>query len=156
MSTFLSFFQIYSFDSFQSIVLTKFEKYFFSLVQIEIGSVPTKDMQVSVDANLFRLGSTNLQKNILNKIFKWYKPTFFSKVLKFRWKMQNRLNQNNNQIFHFYSYGHFCSFLYSNPPNFRWIFTMSQKIKIGKIIFHSFQSILHLSWNWEGGGFAYP
>ena len=38
---------------------------------------------------------------------------FFSKVLKFTWKMRNRLNRKKNQIsgfsnFYFLSYGHFC------------------------------------------------
>ena len=40
-------------------------------------------------------------------------------------------------------------FLYSNHPIFRWIFTKTQKIKIGKSIFHSIQHIELLSWKWE-------
>ena len=38
---------------------------------------------------------------------------------------------------------------------FWWIFTITRKIKIGKLFFHSFQHIAHLSWNWDqkwGGG----
>jgi len=49
------------------------------------------------------------------------------------------------------------SFLYWNVPHFRWIFTITRKIKIGKLIFHSLQHIAHLSWKWNqnwgwGGG----
>ena len=42
-----------------------------------------------------------------------------------------------------------CSFLY---PNFRWIFPITRKIKtqkIGKLIFHTFQHIPHLSCKYE-------
>ena len=45
----------------------------------------------------------------------------------------------------------FWSFLYSTHPNFRWIFTITRKIKIRKLIFHSIQHIAHLSLKWEGG-----
>ena len=55
---------------------------------------------------------------------------------------QNWLNRKKNQIsglfdFYFSSYGHFWSFMYSNVSNFRWIFTLIRKIKIGKLFFHS-------------------
>ena len=49
------------------------------------------------------------QKKISN-----IKINFFSKLVKFTWKIQNRLNKKKKQIsnfsnFHFSSYGHFCS-----------------------------------------------
>ena len=43
--------------------------------------------------------------------------------------------------------------------NFRWSFTITQKINSGKFIFHSFQHIAYLSWQCdqnEGGVSAYP
>ena len=40
--------------------------------------------------------------------------------------------------------------------NFRWIFAITLKTKIGKLFFYSIQHIAHLSWKfdhiWEGGG----
>ena len=39
----------------------------------------------------------------------------------------------------------FLSFLKHYHPNFRWIFTITRKIKIRKLIFHSIQHIAHLS-----------
>ena len=33
--------------------------------------------------------------------------------------------------------------------NFRWIFMITRKIKIGKLIFHSIQYIAHLPWKWD-------
>ena len=64
---------------------------------------------------------------------------FFSKVLKFTWKMRIRLNWKKNYIldfgdFYFSSYGHFGTFLYLNHPNFQWIFTITRKIEIWKIL----------------------
>ena len=56
-------------------------------------------------------------------------------------KDADRLNRKKNQIsdfsdFHFSRYGHFCT---KYHPNFRWIFTITWKIKIGILTFHSIQ-----------------
>ena len=60
------------------------------------------------------------------------------------------------------SYFRFFWFLFSsyglfwlNHPNFRYIFSITRKIKIWKFIFHSIHHIVHLSWKWDqnwGGG----
>ena len=46
--------------------------------------------------------------------------------------------------------------MYSKDPNFRWIFTITRKIKIWKLILHLIEHIAHLSLkpeqNWGRGG----
>ena len=77
----------------------------------------------------------------IEKINKFY--ILFSKVFKFTWKMRNMLNRKKKKIsdfshFYFSSYGHFCT------PIFDELFTITRKIKSGKIIFHSIQHIARL------------
>ena len=65
-------------------------------------------------------------------------PIFFSKVLKFTWKMWNRLNRKKNPIsdfsdLYFSSYGYFWSFLY---PNLFCTPVITRKIDISFISAH--------------------
>ena len=91
---------------------------------LSIGTIP-KD---AVNANLFRLGSTNLKKNIqLNDFFFLsifekksvhiflFMKTSPSVLLPFQWKMRNVLKRMKNQFsdFYFWSYGHFCTHITS-------------------------------------------
>ena len=61
------------------------------------------------------------------------------------------VESNEKSIFRFLFF-ELWSFLNSKHPNFRWIFTITRQIKIGKLIFHSLQHVPHLSWkpdqNW--------
>ena len=64
-------------------------------------------------------------------------------MVKFTWMMRNVLKRMKNQFsdFYFSSYDHFCT---QNYSNFRYIFTITRKIKIGKIvklIFHAHLSL---------------
>ena len=78
-------------------------------------------------------------------------------MVKFTWKIRYRLNRKKNQGSNFSDFYLFelCSFLIIcvlKTVNYRWIFTITLKIKIGKIgksIFHSYQHIAHLSWKWD-------
>ena len=67
-----------------------------------------------------------------------------------------KLKEKSNFRFFLFLYFELWSFLYSNHSNFRWIFTITQKIKIEKLIFHSIQHIPHLSYKsdyfWGGRG----
>ena len=64
-------------------------------------------------------------------------------MVNYTWKMQNVLNRKKNHISDFSDFLFFelWSFLYWKHPNFRWIFTITWKIKIEKLIFHSIQHI---------------
>ena len=58
-----------------------------------------------------------------------------SKLVKFEWNMRNMLNRKKNHISDF-SYNYFSSsglLFTQNMANFRWIFTIIRKIKIGTI-----------------------
>ena len=73
---------------------------------------------------------------------------FLSKVFKLTWKMQNLMNRKKNQIsdfsqFHFSSYGHFCTLIFDE------FFTITLKLKIRKLFFHSIQHISYLPWKWD-------
>ena len=120
-------------------------------------------------ADLFRIGSTEPKKifpdlicclvgsegpkkkcTFFEKCSNIFEQIFFSKVLKFTWKMRNRLNQKENKISGFLFYV-FRSFLWCDHSNFWWIF-ITQKIKIGKIcnfIFIFIQPIPDISCKFE-------
>ena len=60
--------------------------------------------------------------------------------------------EKSNFRFFWFLFFKLWSFSYSNHHNFRWIFTITRKIKIEKIvqyIFHTIQHIAHLSWKWD-------
>ena len=81
--------------------------------------------------------------------------TFSSKVAKFTEKMRNKLKWMQNQVsdlcdFYLMSYGRF----YTQNSSKNWLIlskktTISQKLSIRKLIFHSFQHILHLLWKYK-------
>ena len=56
--------------------------------------------------------------------------------MKFTWKIGNRLIRKKNQFSDWFRFLFFelWSFLYSNHPNFRWIFTITHKTEIWKLI----------------------
>ena len=75
-----------------------------------------------------------------------------SKVVKFTEKMRNKLKPMKNHFsdFNFLNYGPFCTQNSSkNRPTLSIKRTISQKLKIRKFIFHSFQHIPYLSSEYE-------
>ena len=82
-----------------------------------------------------------------------YTKIFFLEMVKFTWKIRNVLNQKKNHIFPIFifwaRYGYFIEILVIKMANLWWIFTITRKIKIGKLIFPSFQHIPHLSCKFE-------
>ena len=76
------------------------------------------------------------------------------------WKIRNRLNKKKTEfpIFRFL-FSDLWSFWWRHHPNFRWIFTITEKIKIAKcfyFVFHFIQHTAHypqkLDQNWGRGG----
>ena len=99
---------------------------------------------------------------------KLFSGFFFSKVVKFTWKMRNVLNQKKNHEsdfsdFYFPSYGHFLVILWRHHPNFRWIFHDNSKINNQRffLLFFSFYSAhsppsIRTGSKLRGWGPAYP
>ena len=70
---------------------------------------------------------------------------YFSKLIKFTWKIRNRLNRKKNHIsdfsdFYFSSYGHFLNIFVTSSLNLNELFTVTRKIYIGDFfsLFYSF------------------
>ena len=111
-----------------------------------------------VDPSWKRLASTAyLPKPGFSVLHDWWMQSYNMKInKKFKscqiYNKDPELGGSKEKLnFRFFSFLFFVSWslLYSNHLNFQWIFAITRKLKIGKLVFHSIQQIAHLSWKFE-------